>query len=225
MNAPSARGLFRATGNRAKPKPVRLLDGSYAKSESVPRAEHDFTPTPPEPTRAFLHYERERLRDFPLIWEAACGDGRMMRDIESAGHMCVGSDLIDRGCGAIVRDFFDFEEPLAPAIVTNPPYDKINARDGKGRWAWHALDVLKVEYMALLLNWTWPGVGALASLWETHPPATAYLMRWKIDFTGEGAPPMLNGWFVWDRQYRGEPRLRMMDRVDARQMSLLEALA
>lgn len=199
------------------------MDGSYAKSELVPRAEHDFTPTPPEPTRAFLHYERERLRDFPLIWEAACGDGRMMRDIESAGHRCVGSDLIDRGCGAIVRDFFDFEEPLAPAIVTNPPYDKVNARDGQGRWVWHALDALKVEYMALLLNWTWPGAGALASLWEAHPPATAYLMRWKIDFTGEGAPPMLNGWFVWDRRHKGEPRLRMMDRIDVRQPSLLEA--
>jgi hypothetical protein len=28
-------------------------------------------------------------------------------------------------------------------------------------------------------------------------------MRWKIDFTGQGAPPMLNGWFVWDKATPG----------------------
>ena len=38
--------------------------------------------------------------------------------------------------------------------------------------------------------------------------------RWKIDFTGGGAPPMLNAWFVWDRKWAGEPILRMLDRSD-----------
>jgi hypothetical protein len=222
MSATSARGLFKATGNRAKPKSIRLLDGSYAKTESVPRQAHDFNPTPPEPTRSLLFRERDRLSQFPLIWESACGDGRMMRDIEEAGHKCIGSDLIDRGCNAIIRDFFAFDKPLSPAIVTNPPFNLCNARDGQGRWIWHALDVLKVEYMALLLNWSWPGAGGLAKLWQAYPPATVYLMRWKIDFTGEGQPPMLNAWFIWDRQYVGETRLRMMDRVDARQSSMLE---
>lgn len=31
MNAPSARGLFRATGKKSKPVPVKLLDGTYSK--------------------------------------------------------------------------------------------------------------------------------------------------------------------------------------------------
>ncbi|MEP6826979.1 MAG: hypothetical protein ABJA10_02770 [Aestuariivirga sp.] len=213
----SARALFRATGNKAKPKATRLLDGSYSKVDSIDRAEHDFTPTPPEPTRALLHYERDRLREFPLIWEAACGDGRMMRDIEATGHKTIGSDLIDRGCGAVIQDFFDFKKPLSPCIVTNPPYDKCNARDGKGAWIWHALDVLNVDYMALLLNWQWPGAGGLGNLWNVHTPARAYLMRWKVDFTGEGSPPMLNGWFIWERGHKGNCELLMMDRVDARQ--------
>ncbi|MGN6537385.1 MAG: hypothetical protein ACTHKQ_16865, partial [Mesorhizobium sp.] len=84
----------------------------------------------------------------------------------------------------------------------------------------HALDVLDVEYMALLLNWTFPGAGGLAPFWAEHTPARVYLMRWKIDFTGQGAPPMLNGWFVWDKQWRGETILRMLDRKDARQGEL-----
>jgi hypothetical protein len=224
--AQSAQGLFKATGNSAKPRTVRLLDGSYQKTEAPKlRAADDFTPTPPDPTRALLFYERERLSAFPLIWEAACGDGRMQRDIEAGGHKCIGSDLRDRGCGAIIKDFFAFREPLSSCIITNPPHDQINQRDGKGRWVWHAMDVLKVEYMAVLLNWSWPGAAGLGKLWYRHPPARAYLMRWKIDFTGEGAPPMLNGWFIWDRKHVGECRLLMMDRRDVRQGRLLEVPA
>lgn len=220
----SALGLFRATGNKAKPKAIRLLDGSYAKAEAIPRAEDDFTPTPPEPTLALMHYEAESLRRYPLIWEAACGDGRMMRDLSSGGHRVVGSDLRDRGCNAVERDFFSFtaDDKLSECIVTNPPYDKVNARDGKGAWVWHAMDVLRVDYMALLLNWSWPGAGALGELWSRHQPSRVYLMRWKIDFTGQGAPPMLNGWFVWDRRSPAGPcQLLMMDRVDPSQSDLM----
>lgn len=64
------------------------------------------------------------------------------------------------------------------------------------------------------------GAGGHAELWSRLPPARVYLMRWKIDFTGQGAPPMLNAWFCWDRKWRGETVLRMLDRIDARQGEL-----
>jgi hypothetical protein len=70
------------------------------------------------------------------------------------------------------------------------------------------------------VNWSFPGAGGLAPFWAKYPPARVYLMRWKIDFTGQGAPPMLNGWFIWDRQHQGETVLRMLDRKDARQAEL-----
>jgi hypothetical protein len=139
--------------------------------------------------------------------------------------MCFGSDLIDRGCGAEIRSFYDFDRPLAPAIVTNPPFAECNWRDGKGRWIFHALDELGVEYMALLFSWSWPGAGGHARLWHLHPPARVYLMRWKIDFTGQGAPPMLNGWFVWDKAHKGETVLRMLDRSDAAQSEMFAEVA
>lgn len=204
----SAKGLFRATGK----DPV-----------DRPRAEDDFYPTPPEPTRALLAAERSRLIDFTRIWEPACGDGAMVREIAAMGWHVVPSDVVDRGCGAKIRDFFDFDSAPAPAIITNPPYFAVNFRDGKGRWISHAMDTLGVEYMALLLSWSWPGAGGLGRLWSDWPPARVYLCRWKIDFTGEGAPPVLNGWFVWDRAHQGETVLRMLDRTqDARQTALFE---
>ena len=218
----SARGLFRATGKTAKPAAVRDMHGEIVKVAQLEREASDFYPTPPEPTRALLRAERERLADFPAIWEPAAGDGAMAREIEAVGHQVVRSDLIDRGGDAILRDFFDFTEAPAPAMITNPPYHLVNCRDGKGRWVTHAMEALGVDYMALLLSWNWPGAGGLGALWSDWPPARVYLMRWKIDFTGAGAPPMLNGWFVWDCAWRGEPALRMLDRDDdARQERLL----
>ena len=213
----SARGLFRATGKTAKPSAIRTLDG-YGKAESQPREENDFYPTPPEPTRALLRAEMARLRDFPVIWEPACGDGAMVREIRAAGHEVVGSDMIDRGAGGIIESFYNFAAPIAPAIVTNPPFQECNT----GKWIRHALETLQVEYMALLLPLNWPGALSRAGLWSTYPPARVYLMRWRIDFTGAGAPPMLNAWFVWDRAHQGETVLRMLDRTDdARQEPMI----
>jgi len=218
----SARGLFRATGKKSKPVATRLLDGSYAKTDSLERERDDFYPTPPEPTRAFLHAEIERLRDFVTIWEPACGDGAMGREIEAVGIDVFYSDLVDRGCRALIQDFYEFKKFCRPsrAIVTNPPFDQVGWGNGKAKWLYHALDELAVDYMALLLNWTFPGAGGLAPFWAKYPPARVYLMRWKIDFTGQGAPPMLNGWFVWDKQHTGETVLRMLDRKDARQAEM-----
>jgi hypothetical protein len=216
----SARGLFRATGKQSKPVAVRDLTGTLVKADGLDREVDDFYPTPAEPTRAFLAAEFGRLLDYGTVWEPAAGDGAMVREFRALGLDVIASDLVDRGCGAEIRSFYDFAAAPAPAIVTNPPFGECGWGNGKARWLKHALDTLDVPYMALLLNWSWPGAGGLAGFWGKHPPARVYLMRWKIDFTGQGAPPMLNGWFVWDCAHSGETVLRMLDRADARQGSL-----
>lgn len=221
MTAATARGLFRATGKKSKPVAIRDLEGNIVKAESLEREKDDFYPTPPEPTRAFLHAEINRLREFEGIWEPACGDGAMVREMHSLGLDTYATDLIDRDGGAdMLASFYDIQQAAFPAIVTNPPFGECGWGNGKARWLKHALDTLNVEYMALLMNWGWPGAGGLGPFYAQHPPARVYLMRWKIDFTGQGAPPMLNAWFVWDRKWDGETVLRMLDRKDARQGEL-----
>lgn len=216
----SARGLFRATGKKSKPVPVQLLDGSYAIASHLEREEDEFYPTPPEPIRALLHAEIDRLRDFDCVWEASAGDGALVREMQAVGLSVVASDLVDRGAGFQIRDFYDFDKAPSKCSVQNPPFDQCGWGNGKARWLRHGLETLGLDYMALLMNWSWPGAGGLAQFWSEFPPARVYLMRWKIDFTGQGAPPMLNAWFVWDKQHRGETVLRMLDRKDARQGEL-----
>lgn len=223
MAAGSARGLFRATGKTSKPVVVEMLDGTLAKSdEGLAREKDDFYPTPPEPTRALLHAELSRLQQFDGIWEPACGDGAMVRELQSVGLTTYASDLVQRGAAEIVRSFYDYRIAAFPAIVTNPPFALCNEDPG---WVRHALENLGVEYMALLLPVNWVGAQGRATLWSEFPPARVYVMRWRIDFTGQGAPPMLNAWFVWDRQHVGETSLRMLDRKDARQAELFDEAA
>lgn len=212
--AASARGLFRATGKKAKAQAVLLDDGSIEKSDDVAREKNDFYPTrDPRCIRALFAAERDRLRDFPVIWEPACGDGTMVHQIKEQGFKVYSSDLVYRNFSAHrLMSYYDFLAPPSPAVVTNGPFNECNWRDGRGRWIEHSIDVLKLEYLALLMSWSWPGAHGLGALWQRIPPARVYLMQWKIDFTGGGAPPMLNGWFVWDRQWQGETALRMLSK-------------
>lgn len=220
MTATSARGLFHATGKRSKPVKVRdLITGEITTAAALERAADDFQATPPDPTRSFMHVEGDRLRDFKVVWEPAAGDGAMVREIRALGFDVFASDLVDRGCGATIRSFYDFDLTDAPslAIVTNPPFAEVNWKHGKARWLYHALDAIEASYMALLLPLGFPAAAGLADLWHRHPPARIYVMRWRIDFTGQGAPPATNAWFVWDKTWQGETAFRVLDRADARQ--------
>jgi hypothetical protein len=202
-----------------------------APTKAVRRAD-DFYPTgQPEAIRALLAYDGQRIAASGGVWEPACGDGALVREIRAAGLGCIATDLVARGCpDSSVLDFFEFSTSPCRAIITNPPYDLINARDGKGAWLRHTLMMPGWDYMALLLSWDWPAArqNGLGALLDAHPFSWSYLMRWKLDFTGEGSPPQRNAWFVWDRtdvratdKSAAYPDFRWMDREDARQGVLL----
>jgi hypothetical protein len=222
----SARGLFRATGKTAKPVLIRnLLDSTFQLVETLAPEANDFYATPPEPPRALLSAEGSRLAQFPLLWEPCAGDGAMVREMRNAGHIVHASDLIDRGCGAEIKSIYHYTAESVPSrrIMTNPPFTDCQPDNGFVRFA---LEVLGCDYLALLLPLGWPGAMERAALWAEHPPARVYLMRWRIDFTKQGAPPMLNAWFVWDGKTRdGDTRYLMLDRKDVRQTELFAGLA
>lgn len=200
--APSAKGLYRATGNRRRERAVGLVLGAepavITDAGERAREAHDFYPTPPEPTWALGAAEAVHLRRYPLIWESAVGDGAMARELVAMGHQVIGSDLIDRGCGATIVDYLTLKAPLAPAAVTNPPFALASSR-ANYQWITHGWQTLRLDYMALLLPWQWAGAEALETIWARMPPSRLYLMRWKIDFTGEKSPPSYFCWAVWDR--------------------------
>lgn len=218
----TARGLFRATGNISKPVIVDLIDGEAVYAEHLEREKDDFYPTPIEPIRALLAYEGNRIDSLHSVWEPAAGDGVLIGELEDFGLKVHASDLVDRGCGAQIKDFYEFtpkSKPFSSAIITNPPFDQCQS-SADAKWQRHAFG-LGISYMALLLPLNFAGAATLAGFWNDHAPARVYLMRWRIDFTGQGAPPMLNAWYVWDGQTDpSDTRFLMMDRKDWRQGNL-----
>lgn len=238
MASPSAKPLFKAIKGRRKAVVGQgvLMDMPEAQAPQAaqePRRALDYYATgQPEAIRALLAADGSRIAGLGgRVWEPAVGDGALARECVAAGLQVVGSDLVDRGWpGTFYLDFLQVPASPAPVIITNPPYSEINARDGHGRWLRHTLDLPQWRYCALLLSWDWPAArkNGLGELLDRHPFTRAYLMRWKLDFTGEGSPPQRNAWFIWDRDDQRAtdgsapyPEFRWLDRHDHRQGRLL----
>lgn len=233
--ARSAKPLFRAIrGNRRPPKEQGvLMDLPPSAVADDGRRALDFYPTgQPDAIRALLARDGQRIAALGgRVWEPAVGDGALARELACAGLRVIGSDVEDRGWpGAWFLDFMQVPTSPAPVIITNPPYSEINARDGHGRWLRHTLELPGWRYCALLLSWDWPAARAngLGAMLDLHPFSRCYLMRWKLDFTGEGSPPQRNAWFVWGRDdvratdgSAPHPDFCWLDRRDNRQRRLL----
>jgi len=221
MSAASAKSLFRAT------KAKRVIDPSQAiiadlhdqRAPQEIRDPLDYDPTPPDATAAFLAAEGPRIREIGgPVWEPAVGGGHMARELQRQGFDVIGSDIVDRGWpGTQVKPFYDWSDPPASVLITNPPYNEVSARDGHGRWLKH-IDALGVRYAAMLLNWDWIAarINGMDEIHARFPVSRAYVCCWKIDFRGGGSPPQRNGWLVWDRDWQGETVMRRLFRETGR---------
>ena len=235
---PSAKAFFRARQGRGR---AEIISGSLTLAEQEnaqaglaggkagqsERNALDFYPTTDlRAIRGLLARDGARIRSLGAVWEPAAGLGHMAREIEAFGVPCIMSDIADHGCpGVEVRDFYDFDRAPAPAIVTNPPYAEINSH-GRWRWLEHTLAMPGWRYCALLLNWQWPAAAGLGRILDRHPFSYCYLLRWRLDFSGEKSPPHQHAWFVWDRDWIGaEPAFRFMDRTDGERLVEAELFA
>ena len=196
----SAKPLFQATKRKRAAHPELFPDTDLGK----PRTERDpldYDPTPFSATEALIGVEIDHIRAHGgVVWETAVGGGHIADVLTRAGFTVIGTDVMHRGWWKTeIASFFDHDEPRAPIEVTNPPYNRISARDGGGAWLRHGQEI-GLTYRALLLNADWPAarINGMDELLRNHPPSIEYLCCWKIDFRGGGAPPQRNSWFIWD---------------------------
>jgi hypothetical protein len=181
-------------------KQLARLERDRRKALGTNRQTDDWYRTPPQCTRALL-----RVEPFDMnVWEPACGDGAISRELEAQGYKVVSSDLINRGYGTPGIDFLATRELWATDIVTNPPFELAD------EFALHALE-LGVRKLALLCRANWLegqqryerlySQRKLARVWTFSPRQTL----WRGDDEAENDGGMTPyAWFIFERDYRGD---------------------
>lgn len=218
----------------AAARPANRKSASHGEAGYERRA-HDFYPTEPWVTRALLaaveFAPAGKSKADTVIWEPACGDGRMALPLVAAGYQLISSDIADWGYGESGVDFLDsasgefvgswlreireVADPRATldAIVTNPPFDQA------------------VLFIGRALQLTQPGGGKVAilqrhefdaprsnhALFNTRPFAAKLVLprrpRWS-DEPDTASPRFPYAWYLWDWTHSGPPALRYLTDPD-----------
>ena len=193
----------------------KLSGGQLAGGNSTTEREvNDFYATDPQTLKSFLY---EFWKDNTLegdILEPACGQGHISKTLKELlpNSNITSTDLIDRGYGQGGIDFLthDYGRTFG-TVITNPPFSlakefieksltisdkyvimlcKIQLLEGVKRQELFKTTPLKYVYVHTTRQATWKGGQAL------DPKGK----KW--------ATTMCLAWFVWDKEYIGEPIIR-----------------
>ena len=162
----------------------------------------DFYPTPPHAVEELL--KREEFSG--SVWECACGEGDISKVFVEHGFDVISTDLINRGYGT--QEDFLTSDRIADNIVTNPPYKL-------------ALNfVLKAKKngnnkIAMFLKTVWLESEARYEMFQDKefPLKTVYQFSKRVTLYKGGIKMKNSGmiayaWYVWDRNYVGEPTIK-----------------
>ena len=177
---------------------------------------NDCYETPAVAVDALLRVEKLPHR----IWEPACGHGNIVNVLRKAGHEVIATDIVDYGIpitppGYWGRDFL--LETSAPAgtgaIVTNPPFAIV------GKFTRHALD-LAPPMIVFLLRLAFMESERRCAILEGTGLARVHVFRKRLPMMhrhGWDRPLASNSmcfaWFVWPRDWRGDPQIKRIDRA------------
>lgn len=151
------------------------------------RSQSDFYPTPPDVTYALLEF----LKIDPgkaVIWEPACGEGHMVKQMEKMGYKVIGTDIVHG------TDFLTDNPPKNfNWIITNPPFS-ISEQFIRKCMEYNR------PFALLLKSQYWHAKKRLA-IFREKPPTYILPLTWRPDFCfgkrGSGSPLMDVIWCVW----------------------------
>lgn len=177
------------------------------------RQKDDFYPTPPEMTLALLAVETFT----GPIWEPACGDGALSKELEATGHTVVSSDLVDRGYGEPRRDFLMEGMPAGCRnIITNPPF-----KLGEQFWR-HGCPLVPNGKLAFVARLTWLEGLERAVMFRRWPLSRVWVAPWRPRFQrgrlatkADSGGMLAHAWYVHDPKHSGPPHLGWLNRPEA----------
>lgn len=171
------------------------------------REQYDFYATEPKAVELLL--DEEQFQKDTL--EPCCGMNHITDVLKNEGYQVTTSDLINRGVGAEVKDFFDYES-WGGDIITNPPYSKAL------EFVQHSLDITQQgSKIAMFLKIQFLEGKKRKEFFKKHPPKHIYVASSRLrcakngDFDKYGSSAVCYAWFVWVNGYQGEPTVRWIN--------------
>jgi hypothetical protein len=169
------------------------------------RVDRDRYITPNWVTSALGPHLPPRVR---RVWEPACGDGEMARELERLGLEVVATDIDNRIKSGDGIDFLLSDRSPSPvdAIITNPPFNQAL------EFVEHALAVTKPfrGVVAILAPVDFDSAKTRARLFGACQifAKKIVLTRRIVWFERPGAAPSSNhAWLMWDWRHKGLPVL------------------
>lgn len=156
-------------------------------------------------------FERENFTD--TIWECACGEGHLSKEMHKYAKSILSTDLIDRGFGTSGIDFLKVDDVWNGDIITNPPYKFAQ------EFVEHAMELIEKSEVAdlkvaMFLKLTFLEGQARRKMFEKYPPKVVYVysQRRKCALNGEfektGSSASAYAWFVWQKDFVGDPIIK-----------------
>jgi hypothetical protein len=175
------------------------------------RVEDDFYATPELATKAIM--EAEHFEG--TIWEPACGNGAMSKEIMKYSRNIFSSDLVNRGYGFVGLDFLTAEAKDTgyeiSNVITNPPFRLFQ------EFAEKALKIADKK-VALFGKLQALEGQKRATFLEVSPLKTVYVFKRSISPMRNGSQVDENGkpwastmafaWYVWEKGYVGNPVIK-----------------
>jgi len=177
--------------------------GSSQHSEGE-REQNDYYATDPIAIKLLLNMHRfDRC-----IWEPACGEGHLSKEMLKMGYAVESTDLIDRGFGFGGIDFLQCNDEWEGDIITNPPYTKAK------EFIEHALRLIRPgKQVAMFLKVQFMEGKGRKKLFCSTPPKIIYVSSSRIncakngDFVGlrtSGGSAVAYAWYVWEKGFNGD---------------------
>ena len=144
------------------------------------REQHDYYATEPKAVKLLLAEEKFA----PLIWECACGEGHISKELEKAGYAVISTDVVYRGFGEISPvDFLNISPDFQfyGDIITNPPYK-------------YALEFFKINPPKTV-----------------YVSSSRLICALNGDFERFKSSAVAYAWFVWVKGYSGEPVIKWIN--------------
>lgn len=178
------------------------FDDNYAcESYEYEREFNGFYATEPKAMTLLLDLEKFNNN----IWECACGQGHLSKELHKQGYSVRSTDLIDRGYGTWGVNFLQCKDIFNGDIITNPPYKYAK------EFVQKALDLIPTgNKVVMFLKLQFLEGKARKEMFEANPPKVVYVSSSRLNCAKNGefekckSSAIAYGWFVWEKGYTGD---------------------